>query len=235
MKRVISLALVFVLCLSLCACGSRESTEPPAETSQSSIESTPVPTEMSPTETPAPVEPTESTPLSFWTTEFMVDDFGDKTDVACLRGITTGVFSNTATASSDLTVVVFMNPAVSNDKMISSFAFHLLEYNETPATYIAGDNLTIKIKIGDTVYEDVLKGTPPNGDLLLMNGANYSSEVYKQMYNALLKEKDIRCIIEIGSSKYNFTVAGSGFVATANEMMRMYGYDSFDVSKYPVN
>lgn len=113
-----------------------------------------------------------------------------------------------------MTVVVFMNPAVSNDKMISSFAFRLLEYNETPATYISSDNLTIKIKIGDTVYEDVLNGTPPNGDLLLRNGANYSSEVYKQMYNTLLKEDDVRCIIEIGSSKYSFTMKPSPGRAT---------------------
>lgn len=134
-----------------------------------------------------------------------------------------------------MTVVVFMSPAVSNEQMISSFAFRLLEYNETPATYITGDELIIKIKIGDTIYEDVLIGTPPNGDLLLMNGANYSSKVYKQMYNTLLKEEDVRCIIEIGSSKYNFTVEGSGFVTAANDMMKTYGYDSFDVSKYPVN
>ena len=205
MKKGISLFFLVMICLSLCACSSSEFTKPSTESSQSSIE-------------------------SIWTVEYMVDDFNDKTNVSYLRAITTGVFSNTATAGSDLTVAVFMNPAASNDAMISSFAFRLLEYNEIPASYISSDSLTIKIKIGDTIYEDVLIGTPPNGDLLLINTFNDSSEVYKQMYNALVKETAVRCVIELGSSKYSFTVDSLGFVAAANAMMKTYGYDSYVVS-----
>lgn len=206
MKKVIALLLALAIAFALCGCGGSEP------------EPTPVPTPE----------------LQIWELDKMVDDFGDEIDKTYLRKIFTGTFSNTATMNSDLTAIVFMTPAVSNEEMISSFAFRLLEYNDTPATYTSGDELVIKVKVGDTIYTDQLEGSVPNGDLKLNNGLNHYSEVYKHIYNTMLKEEDVRCIIEVGSSEYNFTIEGAGFVNTANNMMKTYGYDQFDVSKYPV-
>ena len=241
MKKAISFVVVLVLCLSLFGCGSENETPEITATSHLTNESlTASSGETEPadhtlkSETIAHDE-TEPTVEASWELDYLVDDFGDQTEFAYLRGVTEGTFSNTATAGSELTVAIFMNPAVSNKQMISSFAFRLLEYDKTPATYLTSDKLVIKVKIGDTIYEDMLTGTAPNGDLLIMNGANHSSEVYKQIYNTLLKEENVRCVIEVGSSKYSFTVMGTGFVSAANDMMKTYGYDSFDVSKWPVN
>ena len=54
-----------------------------------------------------------------------------------------------------MTVVVFMNPAVSNDKMISSFAFRLLEYpfcdgeHQFCASYMVAQSVVFDVLVYD--------------------------------------------------------------------------------------
>lgn len=227
MKKTISLILALMLFLSLCACGAT-----PTEPQEESME-TPIPTPE-----PAPI----------WTLNYLTDDFGDPTDKACVATVVSGTFNNTATTGSNLDVVVVYHPAVSNEDRISGFSFQLIEYGEHPATYLQSDEAMLKIKIGDEITEDYLMGTPPNGDLFILNSGilernsadvgdpNLSEtdgvwECYKPIFNTLLlNQQDIRCIIEIGGSEYSFTLNGNGFEEAAYEMMKAYGYENYVIS-----
>lgn len=146
-----------------------------------------------------------------WAVDYYVDDFGDPTDEAYLRGVFSGDFSNTATASSPLTVVVFY------DLDYEAFSFRLLEYDNVPATYIGSEaeNIVFKIKTADDVIsEGTLIGDEPNGDLFLGSGLPVSNRILP----ALRKGEDVRCIVELGSSKYNFTMNGAGFPDSLAEL-----------------
>ncbi len=208
MKKTISLLFVLMLCLSLCACGSQPD-ETAAETMPStSAETTPV------------LEPS-------WEVDYLVDDFGDSTDKAYIKCSVVGNFSNTATANADLSVLVFSVPAISNEEMKAYFAFRLLEYGDHPATYSAGDDIILKIKIGDEITSCHLEGSSPNGDLILFNSG---TKLYNTIHKTLgLGETDVRCIIEIGGSKYTFTIPGETYADACNAMMREYGYEHYDL------
>ena len=217
MKKTISLLLALVMCLSLCACGGTSGTP---ETIEGSVSNT------KPTNEPATIVPKETEPLDIsWVIDYYVDDFGDKTDKTYIKCVEMGDFSNTATTSSNLAVVVFFNPACSNEDYVTSFSFRLLEYTDHLATYSSSEKIILKVKIGDKIVEEKLQGVAPNGDLILEHG-----NLYKEILKALvLDEHTVRCIIEIGSSKYNFTLSGAGFADTANDMMKTYGYSSYDI------
>ena len=168
-----------------------------------------------------------------WALDFILDDFGDKTD-ACMQSTSIGSFSNADTTDADLATVIFFVPAASNDDMVSYFVFRLYEENDHAPTYSLEDNLVIKIKVNDEIFEETLAPDESNGDLYLWYSAKEPSEVYKQIYNSMLIGNDVRCIIELGASKYNFTIESDGFVDSANAMMKTYGYDQFDASQFPV-
>lgn len=187
MKRVISLLLALAMIWTLFACGIIAYAAEDAAVPETEEESD-------------------------WEIDYYVDDFGDPTDTAFVRGIFSGTFSNTATSASDLTVVVFYDPA--ND----IFSFRLLEYDRVRATYSASeeDEIVFKIKTGDTISEGTLKGVAPNEDLYLGGGDDTDTMLRRILLSMLIKNilktgLDVRCIIEIGSAKYNFKMTGTGF------------------------
>jgi len=195
MKKTISLILALVLCLSLCACGGENDTPT----------STPTPTQNTTT-----TEATEAVSATIWSVQQTVDEFGDVTadSATVIEAPISGDFSNTATASSELSGYVRFAKKPNSDHYIAQFV--LLEYNDTPATYTSGDKLTMKVKIGDTVTDFKLTGEVPNGSLFLgVPDFDYAADY---LFDELYLGWDLRCIIYIGSSQYNFTIECSNFV-----------------------
>ena len=142
---------------------------------------------------------------STWDLSYTVDAFGDKTDEAVLRGSFTGTFRNTATNSSSLTVYLFVN-RLTNGSMIF---IRLLEYGNHNATYSSRDEMKMQIKVDDSVKELFIFGSPPNTDLYL-NGDAVTDYLYEG--------KEIACVIDIGNSRYNFTIDGNGFAELYDEL-----------------
>jgi len=182
MKKTITLLLALALCLSLCACGGGNDT---------------------PT-------PTQNSTTTLWSVQQTVDEFGDVTadSATVIEAPISGDFSNTATASSEVSGYVRFAKRPNSDHYIAQFV--LLEYNDTPATYTSGDNLTMKVRIGDTVTDFTLTGEVPNGSLFL--GAPDFDYAADYLFDELYLGWDLRCIIYIGSSQYNFTIECSNFV-----------------------
>ena len=143
-----------------------------------------------------------------WESVKTVDEFGDITeDSDTIVGTKVlGSFSNTATQDGELTVEIgFLKK---NDTHYTT-QFHMEEYNTTPATYTSSDKLLLKTKVDDVVSEYDLLGAPPNGNLFFeLKDSNLSGDI---LFNELYEGKDIRCIIYIGSSQYNFTIESTGF------------------------
>ena len=176
---------------------------------------------------------------SNWETVITTDAFGDITDnsetLVSIR--TNGDFSNTATASSELSVVITVNPP---DEVMS---FELYEYGNTLATYIDSDEIQLQCKINDTISEFGLLGKSPNGALLLgdkyQRALNYRERNLDILgdrqvsgYNLITKElmsgNDVRCIITIGNSQYNFTIPSLNFV----ELCDKQGYTVYLTPEY---
>ena len=210
MKKALSLLLALVMCLSLCACGgSNSSNEVP--TTEATQPPTTEATEPSTTEATEPVVE-ESTS---WVLDYYVDEFGDKTDTPHIKCVIEGDFSNTATASSDLTVVVFYD-----FKSEFPFSFRLLEYGDHKATYLSGDEITFKMKIDDKVTTTELVGLAPNGDMVFSPNDFTQGDL---LHTLLPKDaQDVRCIITIGNSKYNFTIPSAGFRDSYDVMYDYY-------------
>lgn len=150
-----------------------------------------------------------------WTITKTVDEFGDVTENSAevIAGVFEGTFSNTATAGSDLTVVVGIGKkALFNHYLIS---FDLKEYNNTNATYLSSDTILFKTKINEEIITMDLTGTAPNGTLYLgSEDYSYNGDI---IFNELLKGNDVRCIINIGNSEYNFTLNSDNFVSLCSE------------------
>ncbi len=136
-----------------------------------------------------------------WFVEEYVDEFGDSTGSSFCYTICDGTFENSATSGSDLIAGVYF------DSYHEAFSIRLLEYSETKASYLSDADITVKCKVEDYTFEDILIGTPPNGDLVLSS----SSAGYKNLYRYLGEGKEIRTVIYIDNSKYNFTISGKGF------------------------
>ena len=141
-----------------------------------------------------------------WEISYAVDDFGDKTDEAVLRGSFTGTFRNTATSSSNLDVYLFVNKLTSGGSMIY---IRLMEYGNHKATYSSRDEMKMQVKVDDAVMEFFVFGSPPNSDLYL-NGDAVTGYLYEG--------KEIACVIDIGNSRYNFTIDGNGFAELYDEL-----------------
>jgi hypothetical protein len=204
MKQVLALVLV----LGLVGCGVPATKEP--STSEAVEVESPTP-ELT-------VEPTQTETPSTWQIVHTVDDFGDETDEVCLQQTFSGKFSNTATSNSDLKVVVYYDFYVEDKGSTTggfTMAFRLLEYNDHKATYSNSDKIVLKVKIDDVVSEYKLIGVVPNGDLFIAEKQFDKSGMYEAPF-ALAKilssnKSDISCVINIGSSKYSFTMNGNGF------------------------
>ena len=181
----------------------------------------------------------EDDSIGSWENTEVVDEFGDATGESAIRSVVSGTFSNTATAESNLTVVAFITmgvPAYSSD-FISDNAtlirntltyptsaynvqFRLLEYDKTPATHLKSDNMILKTKVGEDVEEYILIGNEDNSDLLV-NPVIMGVTGFERNGELLLKDlyegNDVRCIVEIGSSKYKFTLEAGNFQKIIDE------------------
>jgi len=142
-----------------------------------------------------------------WYVEEYKDDFGDSTGSMFVYTMCEGTFENTATSGSDLAVGVYY------DSSYNAFLIRLLEYNDTKATYLSSSDITMKCKVDEYIFEDALIGDAPNGDLIISENNKY----YKTFYNYLDEGKEIRTIICIDNSKYNFTIRGKGFKEAIDE------------------
>lgn len=181
----------------------------------------------------------EDDSIGSWENTEVVDEFGDATGESAIRSVVSGTFSNTATAESDLTVVAFITmgvPAYSSDfisdnaTLISNtltyptsaynVQFRLLEYDKTPATHLKLDNMILKTKVGEDVEEYILIGNEDNSDLLV-NPVIMGKTGFERNGELLLKDlyegNDVRCIVEIGSSKYKFTLEAENFQKIIDE------------------
>ncbi len=181
----------------------------------------------------------EDDSIGSWENTEVVDEFGDATGESAIRSVVSGTFSNTATAESDLTVVAFNTkgvPAYSSDfisdnaTLISNtltyptsaynVQFRLLEYDKTPATHLKSDNMILKTKVGEDVEEYILIGNEDNSDLLV-NPVIMGKTGFERNGELLLKDlyegNDVRCIVEIGSSKYKFTLEAENFQKIIDE------------------
>lgn len=181
----------------------------------------------------------EDDSIGSWENTEVVDEFGDATGESAIRSVVSGTFSNTATAESDLTVVAFITmgvPAYSSDfisdnaTLISNtltyptsaynVQFRLLEYDKTPATHLKSDNMILKTKVGEDVEEYILIGNEDNSDLLV-NPVIMDKTGFERNGELLLKDlyegNDVRCIVEIGSSKYKFTLEAGNFQKIIDE------------------
>lgn len=222
MRKWIALLLAVVMVLSLCACGGTDEASEVVQSanenesvSVAEIEEEAAVQEPALEENPEPV--VEPVVMSGWTVEQTVDEFGDITEDSAnvMRTAICGDFSNTATSSSELAGYIFIR--ANERKTHYSVVIRLLEYGDTPATYLSSDaeNLILKTKVGDTISEYQLTGTSPNGDLLLgIEEYNYAGD---EFFRTLYEGNDIRCIIYIGNSQYNFTVECGNFTTLCDE------------------
>ena len=193
MKRLSAIILSAIMALTVCACGGGAKT---AETTTAAAEETAT-TEES---TTAAVPKKEG----HWLVEMSTDDFGDVTDesIPVLLGMFGGDFSNTATSSSELKVEVL--------NVDDNFGFYLYEYGKTKASFLSSDEKTIKIKISNDITEDKLIEF---GDGALYVGGVTGTLIEKSLNAGI----DIRCIIEVGSSKYNFTMISDNYKDAGSE------------------
>ncbi len=138
-----------------------------------------------------------------WSVKQAVDEFGDIAEYspAYMTAIAIGDFSNTATTGSELTVGLYM---LLKDGY-PEFFIRLFEYGDHKATYTSNSDISVKIKVDESIIEfHPVFNTPPNGDLMIYDS---NDTLYAQLYNG----KDVKCVVTIDSSKYNFTIPGANF------------------------
>ena len=134
-----------------------------------------------------------------WYENEYVDDFGDSTGKIFCASICQGTFENTATSEEDLAVVVFYEPRK------ESLTFRLLEYENKKATYLDSDEIAFKYKIDKKTGECTPKVQ------LQMVIWSLREKIQKALIDALMKGSDVKIVIYIGSSKYNFSINGNWF------------------------
>ena len=186
MRKTITywIAVLLIMSIAISGCGNNNSQTAASQEEQGSI---------------------QSTGQGAWAIAKNVDEFGDvdeDSDNITLVSVVSGDFSNTATSSGDLSVEVY--DMIRGNHL---FYFTLNEYNKTPATYSSSSELTLKTKVGDTITSYKLEGVAPNGFLFLGRTNTDGNDIF----NTLFDGNDIRCIIYIDNSKYNFTISSSGF------------------------
>ena len=149
-----------------------------------------------------------------WVIKNYVDDFGDEEDEQYIGTVSIGEFSNTATSSSRLIVHTILDY---NDSSEPYIRFTLLEYGDTPAVYYSDDDILMRVKAGDSELKETLDGFPPNGDVYRQNVNR--SIMFGEVFKELIIGNDVRCIIEIGSSMYKFTLSADGFRKAADKLI----------------
>lgn len=158
-----------------------------------------------------------------WIVQQETDEFGDLVEGGDNYLVTAleGTFSNTATASSDLHVEVFMKDAGSADNDIWFF-FYLYEYGDNPVTPLSSERYTMKIKDEDNGVYDFDLETVPNSNAIAF--IDHGRADGKYMYERLSLGQSIKCIISTNTSKYNFTMESGNFTDACKEI----GYDVYE-------
>lgn len=229
MKKAITILLSLLMMLSVAACGRGQSAPKPIAIA------TEVPATAEPTPKPT-AEPTPiPTPEPYWSIDYYLDDYGDKTDEAYVMGKFDGTFSNTATTNSDLTVLFFYSP--------NECSIRLLEYDSIKANFPTGKYAFIQFKIDNDEYKIDMNVPNLGEDLYLYalpKGMFISAhELEKQqkkrdkcdvLVNALKEGKQIKCVIKNDyASTYYFTLEGEGFndkLITAFEKKQKYSFET---------
>ena len=160
--------------------------------------------------------------ISRWVVEQEKDAFGDVVENGEKYLTTTikGTFSNTATASSDVTVQLLLLKN-GDDNGVWLF-FYLYEYGDNPVSPTSGDYYQMAVK-----YED---GAIDECDLETLQGDNAIAFIDhgradgKRIYNCLCLGQDVKCIISSNTSKYNFTIESGNFAEACNEV----GYSVYE-------
>lgn len=218
MKNRLFLGLLLVLAVSLCACSSNNVHKEETETTNAQLE-------------------------SMWVIDQKVDEFNDKTNIDYIRSQPfSGTFSNTATTNSALSVIIYYDPdfiwfddpnTIHSSSYDSIISFRLLEYNSNKASYSNSSDMILKFKLDDKSYSIELAGSSPNGDLYYVEDSwkstNYEAERQKNPKNiflrALEQQEDIKCIIEIDSSKYSFVIDTTGYADSLSILKQKYNYN----------
>ena len=149
-----------------------------------------------------------------WVIKNYVDDFGDEEDEQYIGTVSIGEFSNTATSSSKLIVHTIMDYNKPKEAFVR---FKLLEYGDAPAVYYDNDDIVLRVKAGDSELKETLKGNSPNGDVYMLN--INSSILFGELFKELLIGNDVRCIIDVGNSRYKFTLSADGFRKIADKLV----------------
>ncbi|MBQ3266618.1 MAG: hypothetical protein IJH08_01710 [Atopobiaceae bacterium] len=140
-----------------------------------------------------------------WTIETETDDFGDEVEGghSYLAQAFTGEFSNTATVGSDCSG---MFGVVWHRQLLQYTAqIMLFDYGNNPMTYTGYEDMTLKTKGSDGVVEEYkLEGTAPDGMLVCGNAG-------RLVFDLLDEPESMRCIVEVGSSRYEFALSCAGF------------------------
>ena len=147
MKRILSLLVIMAL---LCGCGGKtEATNSTNSSEQVNQESKSGDMDSS---EGVETEDVTTNETMLWKVEAERDEFGDekKDGEKILSTVTKGDFSNSATVSSELVVGVQMIMWAPENRV---FGFTLLEYGDNPATFLASDPMSMKIKVDDTITD----------------------------------------------------------------------------------
>ena len=182
MKKTSCLILAFVMALGMVGCGG--SIREPAAT--------------------AAPEPTEEPSSEIWTLQQTTDEFGDLTEdsIPVLCAEVHGNFKNTATNNSELFGTVFFSLDENSGHYTAGFS--LLEYNRVAPTFSDNSEILLKVKINDSIIEFNPIGEAPNGRLFLgTERYDYNGDF---LFDFLYMGLDLRCILVIDNSQYNFTI-----------------------------
>lgn len=206
MKRRIVIGVFIILSLVLLGCSNNtEHHELASATVEPTMTEAPTPI---PTPSPEPTPTPTPTPIpSSWEVDNYVDDFGDKTGSAYLRGTFKGKFSNSATSGSSLTVGFYYESTYCR--------IRLLEYDSYKATFSTNDDVILKFKVDDKEYSIDLVVLSYGDDLYFRN----SRSGYSTLKDALMDGKEIKCVVKgtkYGET-YNFTMDGIGFKEALEE------------------
>lgn len=145
-----------------------------------------------------------------WCIKETVDEFGDTTEDSAkiITGTFNGTFNSSSNSEGSLSATIY----IEKKTMFNHYrvGFDLKENDNTNTIYYsAADLKTFKMKINDEIIPINLTGSSPNDTLYLENNTNgWTGDI---LFNELLKGNDIRCIINIGNSEYNFTIKSGNF------------------------
>lgn len=151
-----------------------------------------------------------SKPTSHWSKRYYVDDFNKKTSKSYLYGEFHGDFSNTATTSSKLEVVLALEQDYSKGNNNDYFRIRMKEYETYVVNYKYNEckNIVIKVRINGRDYSANPDELEEEFLVIKRKGG-----IFKPILKALESGNDVQFVIEdkqYSTSTYRFTVKGYG-------------------------